>query len=451
LLALQINVVRYRFALGVVFILALMLRLVPLRNPGIDWAIVQADSWHYAAPADGPRAGCGYAAVENGKCLAPETRFPPAYSVFLALTPNLRTAVVFQAFMGATVCVLTSVIVAWFWDYWTALLAATLMAFDLASVATGAAIVAEQLFQLVLVAIILLVAMMIRPSGKSRMLPLAILASVLLALAIMIRPTGIFVPFAVIATILVLPISWRARITSALIVSILPAAAVIGWTARNVSCCHIRTIANSGANDLYRFKAAAVVALSEHESFDVAQHQLDLALPPNVRPNTDPDEVERRAMQIFREHPVALALVTAKGVAVLLFAPAGSFLSRLLGLEWRAPSAGLPKDDITPTLSSLSSSPSMVSLIVFQIAGCIIVAVGIIFALINVREMNQAQKELVLICTLMTIVLLAPNAGGSSKFRMRTHAEPAMVILAAIGLRRAFAGSRFVPAGSVEG
>ena len=89
--------------------------------------------------------------------------------------------------------------------------------------------------------------------------------------------------------------------------------------------------------------------------------------------------------------------------------------------------------------------------IVFQIAGCIIVAVGIIFAQINVREMNQAQKELVLICTLMTIVLLAPNAGGSSKFRMRTHAEPAMVILAAIGLRRAFAGSRFAPAGSVEG
>jgi 4-amino-4-deoxy-L-arabinose transferase-like glycosyltransferase len=430
---------RYRLCLGVILILALMLRLLPLRNPGFDWAIVQVDSQHYMAGAEGLIAGCGYADVENGKCGTAETRFPPAYSVFLTAMPTLRTAVVFQAFMGAIVCLITAVVVAWFWDYWTALLAATLMAFDLASVATGAAIVAEQTFQLTLAAIILTVAAMILPSGKSRILILAAIAGILLALAIMIRPTGIFVPIAVVATILVMPIPWRSRIISLLIVSLIPAAAVIGWTARNVSCCHIHTIANSGANDLYRFKAAAVVAFSEHVSFEQAQHQLDLALPPNVHAGTDPDELERRAFQIFRAHPLALAFVTAKGVAVLLFGPAGSFLSRLLGLEWRAPNAGLPKDDLEPTLSSLSSSPDMIALVAFQIGLCILVALGIVFALINVREMNPAQKELVLICTLMIFVLLAPNAGGSAKFRMRTHAEPAMVILAAIGLRRALA------------
>jgi 4-amino-4-deoxy-L-arabinose transferase-like glycosyltransferase len=433
------NLLRYRLCLGVIFVLALMLRLLPLRNPGIDWAIVQVDSWHYTAPAEGLRAGCGYAAVENGKCGTAETRFPPGYSVFLTTMPTLRTAVAFQALMGAIVCLITAVVVAWFWDYWTALLAATLMAFDLASVATGAAIVAEQTFQLTLAALILSVAAMILPSGKSRVLPLATIAGILLALAVMIRPTGIFVPIAVVATILIMPISWRSRIISLLIVSLLPAAAAIGWTERNVSCCHIHTIANSGANDLYRFKAAAVVAFSEHESFEQAQHQLDLALPPNVHAGTDPDELERRAIRIFREHPVALAFVTTKGVAVLLFAPAGSFLSRLFGLEWRAPSPGLPKDVLEPTLSSLSTSPSMLALVTFQIGLCILVAFGIVFALINVREMNHAQKELVLICTLMTVVLLAPNAGGAAKFRMRTHAEPAMVILAAIGLRRAFA------------
>jgi hypothetical protein len=437
------NVVRYRFALGVVFILALMLRLVPLRNPGIDWAIVQADSWHYTAPAEGLKAGCGYAAQENGKCLAAETRYPPGYSIFLACLPTLRSAVALQALMGATVCVITCVVVALFWDYWTALLAATLMAFDLASVATGATIVAEQPFQLILVVIILLTAAMILPSGKSRILSLAILTSVLLALAIMIRPTGMFVPLAVGATILALPISWRARVSSILIVLVLPAVAVIGWTHRNVSCCNVSTIATAGANDLYRFKAAAVVALSEHESFDVAQHQLDLALPPNVGADNDPAEVERRATQIFRERPIAVARMMAKSAAVLLFVPAGSVLSRMLGLEWRAPNPGLHKDDIAPSLSSLSSSPSMLALIVFQVAHCIIVAVGIIFALIGVREMNKAQKELVLICALMAIVLLAPNVGGAAKFRMRAPAEPAMVMLAAIGVRRAFARFRF--------
>lgn len=437
------NVVRYRLALGVVFTLALMLRLVPLRNPGIDWAIVPTDSWHYTAPAEGLKAGCGYAALENGKCQAPETRMTPGYSIFLALMPTLRTAVAFQALMGATVCLIISVVVAQFWDYWSALLAAVLMALDLASVATGAAIVAEQLFQLVLAAIILLAAQMILLAAKYRIILVAIPTSILLALAILIRPTGIFVPFAVGATILVLPIPWRTRVSSILIISLLPAAAVIGWAHRNFSCCHVRTIATSGANDLYRFKAAAVVALSEHESFDLAQHQLDLALPPNVNPDNDPDEVERRAMQIFYERPVALALVTAKGVAVLLFAPAGSFLSRMLGLEWRAPNPGRPKDDILPVLGSLSSDPSMLALVVFQVTHCILIAAGIIFALINLRGMNKAQKELVLLCALMAIVLLAPNAGGPAKFRMRAHIEPAMVILAATGLRRAFGGSRF--------
>ncbi|MGD1028654.1 MAG: hypothetical protein ABR989_13070 [Candidatus Binatus soli] len=437
------NAARYRLALGGVFILALLLRLVPLRNPGIDWAIVQADSWHYAAPAEGLKAGCGYAAVENGKCQAPETRMPPGYSVFLTLMPTLRTAVAFQALMGATVCVITAVILARFFDYWSALLAAVLMAFDLASVATGASIIAEQLFQLVLAAVILLVARMILVAGKSRIIPLAIATSVLLALAIMIRPTGIFVPFAVGATILVLPISWRTRLSLILIVSFLPAAAVIGWTARNVSCCHVRTIATSGANDLYRFKAAAVVAFAEHESFIVAQHQLEHALPPHVSPDNDPAEVERRAIQIFRERPIALAAVTAEGVGVLLFAPAGSSLSRMLGLQWRAPNPGFPKDDIQPVLSSLSSDPSMLAVVVFQIAQCILVAGGIIFALINVRAMSTAKRELVLLCALMAMVLLAPNAGGSAKSRMRTHAEPAMVVLAAIGLRRAFGGSHF--------
>jgi hypothetical protein len=437
------NVVRYRLALGVIFVLALMLRFVPLRNPGIDWAIVPTDSWYYTAPAEGLKAGCGYAALANGKCQAAETRYPPGYSIFLALMPTLRTAVGFQALMGATVCVITAVVVAWFWDYWTALLAAALIAFDLAAVATGAMIVAEQPFQLVLAAIILLVADMILLAGKSRIIPLAIATSVLSALAVMIRPTGMFVPFAVGATILVLPISWRARLSSVLIVALLPAAAVIGWTYRNVACCHVHTIASIGADDLYRFKAAAVVALSEHEGFYLAQHQLDLALPPNVRPGTDPDEVERRAIQIFREHPAAFALVTAKGVAALFFAPAGSVLSRMLGLEWRASNPGGYKDDIEPVLSSLSSDPGMLAVVVFQIACCMLTAVGIIFALINVREMSKAQKELVLLCALMAIMLLAPNAGGSAKFRMRIPASPAMVILAAVGLRRAFVGSRF--------
>jgi hypothetical protein len=439
------SLVRYRLALGVVFILALTLRLVPLWNPGIDWAIVQTDSWHYTAPAEGLKVGCGYAAVENGKCQAPETRMPPGYSVFLTLMPTLRSAVGSQALMGATVCVITSVVVAWFWDYSSALLAAVLMAFDLATVVTGASIVAEQLFQLVLAAVILLVARMILLGAKSRIIPLAIPASVLLAFAIMIRPTGIFAPFAVGATILVLPVSWRTRLSSILIVSFLPAAAVIGWTHRNVSCCHVRTIATSGANDLYRFKAAAVVAYAEHESFVLAQHQLEQALPPHVRPDTDPDEVERRAVQIFREYPGALVLVTAKGVAALLFSPAGSVLSRMLGLEWRAPNPGLPKDDVQPTLSSLSSDPGMLAIVVFQVAYCILIVVGIIFALINVREMSKAQKELVLLCALMAFVLLAPNAGGAAKFRHRTQAAPVMVILAAVGLRRAFGGSRFEP------
>ena len=436
------NVVRYRLALGVFFVLALMLRFVPLRNPGIDWAIVQADSWHYTAPAEGLKAGCGYAALEDGKCQAPETRYPPGYSIFLALVPTLRTAVGLQALMGAAVCVITSVVVAWLWDYWSALLAAVLMAFDLASVATGATIVAEQPFQLVLAAIVLLVAVMILLAGKSRILPLAIPTSVLLALAIVIRPTGIFVPFAVSATIFVLPISWRARMGSILIVSLLPAAAVIGWTHRNVSCCHVSTIATAGANDLYRFKAAAVVALSEHESFDLAQHQLDLALPPNVHPGNDPDEVERRAMQIFRERPVALALVTAKSAVVLLFAPAGTVLSRMLGLEWRASNPGGHKEEVQPVLSSLYSDPGMLALVVFQIAYCILIAVGIIFALINVRGMSKAQREMVLLCAVTVILLLAPNVGGAAKFRMRTPAAPAMVILAAVGLRRPFGGSR---------
>ena len=70
----------------------------------------------------------------------------------------------------------------------------------------------------------------------------------------------------------------------------------------------------------------------------------------------------------------------------------------MLGLEWRASNPGGHKEDIQPILSSLFSDPGMLTLVVFQIVYCIVIAVGIILALTNVREMNKAQREMVLLC-----------------------------------------------------
>src|ERR1700693_2379523 len=98
--------VKATLVLFAIALIALVVRLLTLARPGINWAFSSYDSVQYTELADGLRNGCGFARLVDSKCAPPETLRTPGYPIFLRLTSSLRSAIALQAWMSAAVCFL---------------------------------------------------------------------------------------------------------------------------------------------------------------------------------------------------------------------------------------------------------------------------------------------------------------------------------------------------------
>ena len=101
------------FILGAITVVALIVRLAPLRHSGTSWAM-QPDSVKYIALANGLTAGCGFAQWA-GRCGRAELERTPGYPLFLAASRSLRSSIVAQALLGAGTCLMVGLYAWWRW------------------------------------------------------------------------------------------------------------------------------------------------------------------------------------------------------------------------------------------------------------------------------------------------------------------------------------------------
>ena len=131
--------------LAIVALLALTVRLAPLSRPGTAWMLTP-DSAGYIALAKGLRKGCGFVHWEHGACGAPEIMRAPEYPLFLLAIPSLYSAVVAQAILKTGTVVVIGVAAAAVAGTLSGIVATSIFAFDVSSIANCVTIMSEPLF-----------------------------------------------------------------------------------------------------------------------------------------------------------------------------------------------------------------------------------------------------------------------------------------------------------------
>jgi hypothetical protein len=428
-----ISPAQFALLLGLLAVAALSLRIWPLvLNPGTDWAVVQADSAHSILSAEGIRHGCGYAMYAKGRCAVPEVRYPPGYALFLSVMPSLRAALAVQAAMGVAVCVLTAFSASIHWGYKAGLLAFCFYGFDFACVVAGESLLGDQLFELVLAAILLAVARMSKLGSK--WLLWSALIGVMTACAIMIRPTAILLPFlATPIPFLLFTKKWKEKIICTSLCVVIPSVTMLLWIHRNYSCCGVATIATAGAGELYGWKAARVISFAEHESFEQAQAALYSTVPKGYV-DRDPDALERAAWRIILGHPAATLRATLVEGAMLLLIPPGASFMRMFDITWRWTNGNIDLFTSLPRIvDGLRAEPFAACLVGGMILFAAIIWVGTLTSLARIRTLSPPQLAVLLFAAAASVSLLAPHAVGSSKFRSRTQSAPFVALMAGVG------------------
>jgi 4-amino-4-deoxy-L-arabinose transferase-like glycosyltransferase len=441
---------------GVVFV-AFLLRVWPVLRPGLFW-VTNVNPWDatgYIQLSEGLRHGCGFARWVDLTCSAPEILRVPGYPSFVALVKNLRAVVALQAIMGAMVCLFLGIFLRKRWGIAAALAAALAIAFDQPTLVWTSQIMTESLFQLLIVAAILLELRVIS-TGTTRSQSLGSLAvAVLLSLALMVKSVGqLVVPLAALAFLLPRE-RWRKRLLLAALPLVIPVLVVLCWTIRNNKLMGAPVYALEESGQLYLFKSASVVAYSTGKNFDEVQQELQqelwrrLRLPADVNLNVwgpvsplqgrSAVEMARRGEQILLRHPLIYALLTAKSFIYLAVTPGLGDLQKWLKpseSEARQPgSLSLPnKTVIAGKLGALGhASLSVLSIVIVYWILIALVWGGVTRAIWKCRHLPSRDLVSVLLPLCVALVLMLAASGPEGGARFRVPAMPFLDLVAAIG------------------
>ncbi len=443
----------------VLFVLALVPRLVPLLRPGVDWAKNNHwDSNGYIQLADGLRQGCGFARKVDSLCSAPEIVRTPGFPVFLALFRDARSSLAVQAFLGAVVCLLIGYAMYVYWGPVVGILSAALIALDLTSIVWATQIMSEILFQfLVAIAVVLefyLLSQMSQSFNYKWAICLSLSSAVFLALAILVRPIGIvLIPVMALFLLFKSGASWSSRTAITIVMVLVPALTIATWTQRNASVAGVSTFSAIGAKNLYFYRAASVVKftlkLSDKETAEFLRKQLNWpegfslkATGPIARQSADTIQaMNRLGKEILAEHFLTFAALTLRDFVYLLLTPGLADVQLLFGYGEGYEAA---PPDLKGKFQSLRNSPlGLIATVLFHWCLLLLTYVGVTRALVLcLRCLRDKSGPLIFLLVVGTMLLLAA-AGPEGEARFRVPAMPFLAMVAAVGLswrRRSQAG-----------
>jgi hypothetical protein len=436
-------------AIILIALLALGIRLAPLLQSGVDWAMLWADSREYVALARGLRAGCGFAQLHDGACDPPETKRTPGYPIFLTLMPSLRSAVGAQAVLGALVCLMLALLLRRYWNPHAALAAETIVALDIPSISWGAQVLTEQLFQLLLfVAMVSAMIAVLRRKGDAVAFVLAATCGTFAALASFVRPIGEFVLLLIPIPFLLIEGSTRRRcLFLAATTATIPILAVIGWSIRNTRLTGFRGFSTIGVVNLCYYRAVGVRSIVTGASF--ASEQLRLAqevqrIEGQARSGPIPaaavGQIERDAIGTLLRHPIDALAMTAESFLFVAIVPDRSNLDGTFSIEGGglpAGQAGLNQGSpswsrVRTRLNTIMRSWKITALVGVQLLITLLVWLGVLLAVRHVK-MISASVVWVFFPLVISSSLLLLASGPEATSRMRMPVVPILAMVAAVG------------------
>ena len=366
------------------------------------------DSLTYLVPARNLLRGAGFVDAVG----APETLRTPGYPLLLALFGGrIAPVIVLQHLMNVAIAVMVYAIAAKHVSRFAGVVAGLLVAIDTPTLHYADKILSETLFTFVLLIAFLLLAVGRWP-----------LAAVLTGVLVLIRPVAI-VYFVVVAAYLLLR---RVRLRSVVIYALLAVALPCGWALRNLARTGVFTVSSISGTNLLLFRAGGTLAILD----DGADFEADRRDEAEGLLGDADDEIERTlriddaeelphavrarwyarvALRVIREHPIAFAELTLRGLLVNLF-----------DSRWEA----------MAMVSRFHSSVVRIALDAFTAALFVFAVIGAF-----------AWRDRLAVLTVAYFLLI--SAGGESESRFRVPVMPQMAMLAAAGLesvRRGAAG-----------
>lgn len=414
---------------------ALLLRLMPLLQPGAGWTLGN-DSARYVELASGLRAGCGFARLDGGVCGPPETLRTPGYPLFLAAFSKPRIVVAAQAVLGAATCLLVGYFTATRWGFAAGAAAEIFLALDIPSIVSGAMVMSDTLFQLLLTLGILLEMLAIDANyPRLRRLCLVTVAGLSLGAAILVRPIGILLPFlALLPFVASTPSRLKAQLHLAVIIIFIPAAVGVGWAARNYYRTGMWTLSTISAYNLYFFRAGGVIWFSEGGDFRQIQKTLErnLDLAPSQSPRNIDAQMDHlmvaRSLKIISAHPFQFIRMSLISLLWLAIVPDRANLLTVMSTH-DASIPFTPAGALANRIKTALRSPTITALLSFQLASILVIWIGVARALLS----PGARRGELIVLVFIALTMLALASGSEAQARLRTPAIPFLAIAAGAG------------------
>jgi 4-amino-4-deoxy-L-arabinose transferase-like glycosyltransferase len=363
------------------------------------------DSFTYLDPAQSLLRGLGFFSGPE----VVETMRTPGYSILLAaFGARPFPVIVLQHLLNVALSAGVYLVARRRVSRFAGIVAGLLLAFDAPTIHLANKILTETVFTAVLFAVFVLAL------DARKLLVTGALTGVL----VMIRPVAI-ASFAVLAVYFVFRrIRWQ-RIAIFICVSlVLP----IAWAARNAIQTGVFTVASISGTNLLEYRAAGALAILDGGDFKAAlrRHQDELTArgDKEIVENEDVENAgdadhaviaryyARIAWPIIRQHPVAFALLTARGIAVNLF-------------------------------DSDADAIVLVSRLPLQLVRAIVKTFTValfILASLGVAVLWRRDRALAMLIAMTVVYFILMSAGGESEYRFRVPIMPQVVIAAAAAL-----------------
>ena len=373
------------------------------------------DSFTYLVPARNMLRGLGFVDVVG----ASETLRTPGYPLLLAaFGARIVPVIVAQHLMNVAIAAGVYLLAAPRLGRFVATTAALLFAIDTPTIHYANKVLSETVFTLVLLLVCWLVVARCQ-------LPVA---GLLTGLLVLIRPVAIAY-FVVVAAYLLLR---RVRARDVVIYVLLAVALPFGWALRNYARTGVLTVSSISGTNLLLFRAAGTLAILDHgDDFEADRRDeaaglisdADEAIERTLNvddANELPHAVRARfyarfAAQVIRQHPLAFAELTLRGLLVNLF-----------DSRWEAMKIVSPLHE---SLVHVAIDAYTAALFVFAVIGAIV--------------LRRHDLGILIILTVAYFLLI--SAGGESESRFRVPVVPQYAILAAAGIESVRRGAARQP------
>jgi 4-amino-4-deoxy-L-arabinose transferase-like glycosyltransferase len=434
-------------AIAVIAIATLCLRLAPQFQAGTDWAMALNDSREYIELARGLVSGCGFARDAGDGCGRPELLRTPAYPLFLAAAPSLRSALHVQALLGVAICVLTALLLASRWSAMVAIVGALFVALDASSIVWGATLMSDVLFGfMVFGAVASTIVATEHQSRTVALWTLAILSGITTAAAIATRPLGQFLLVLIPVPFLLLherrPLT---RVALAITVVGIPLLVIAGWSIRNQRAGGFFGFSTAGVYNLYVLETANVLSYASGEAISQVSAKLEQLgtgmKPAQVRWDQRADSLPRmarRAIQVAIQHPFTFLWMRAYRILYTATAPEYFEMARVAGIHLKpSPDGGFQHgrptlSRITTRLSALIASPMMFVLVGLQLLLVAGLWCGILRA-VRSGPLKSRTAFIWIVFPLSAALPLIIVGSVVASPRMRLPAVPLLAIVSALG------------------